>query len=130
MRDNKTGQLTSPAPLFDNGVALLNYALDEDISTDEKLDNYVLTRSTPYGMSYAEICSRYMTKDMHEKLRKVLSYSLPRHAKYNLSLSRLDSLERFIRRRAGQLLDIPGVPLPKKQDKQPPDGNYLSCFDR
>lgn len=130
LRDNKTGRFSSPAPLFDNGIALLNYALDEDISTDEKLDNYVLTRSTPYGMSYAEVCFKYMTRDMHERLRKILSYSLPCHAKYNLPQPRLDFLERFIRRRAGQLLNIPPVPLFKKQDRQPPTGDCLSCPDR
>lgn len=41
LRDNHTGKIISPAPIFDNGFSLFNYALDNDI---KDLDSYAKTR--------------------------------------------------------------------------------------
>lgn len=37
LRDNRTGKIISPAPIFDNGLSLINYAMNNDI---KDLDSY------------------------------------------------------------------------------------------
>ena len=40
LRDNRTGKITAPAPVFDNGASLFCYAMADEIETGEKLENY------------------------------------------------------------------------------------------
>lgn len=47
VRDNRTGKIISPASIFDNGLSLINYTMDNDI---KDLDSYAKTRSNPYGV--------------------------------------------------------------------------------
>ena len=46
LRDNKSGKIIAPAPVFDNGVSLLCYAMHDDFDDIEK---YLKSRTNPYG---------------------------------------------------------------------------------
>ena len=54
LRDNHSGNIIAPAPIFDNGLSLFCYAGKEDYAN---LDEYAKTRSNPYNISYEE-CAR------------------------------------------------------------------------
>lgn len=46
LRDNRTGKVIGPTPIFDNGLSLFNYAMSDDL---EFLEEYAKNRSNPYG---------------------------------------------------------------------------------
>ena len=53
MVDNKTNSPISFAPLFDHGLSLLNYAMDDDLNS---IDEYVKTRMPKFeGVTFEEL---------------------------------------------------------------------------
>ena len=67
LRDNHSGRIIGPAPIFDNGLSLFNYAMPDDV---QNLAEYAKTRANPYGVSYAESCR--IRQDPCQSLRCVL----------------------------------------------------------
>ena len=104
LRDNHTGEIIAPAPIFDNGISLFNFAMPDDYAN---LDDYAKTRFPAYGNTTFEgICQAYMTTRQIEKLRKVLSFSFERHPKLNLPKAHLTAVEKHLRKRASQLIGL------------------------
>jgi len=107
LRDNRTGEIKAPAPIFDNGVSLFNYAMPNDYAN---LDEYAKTRLPAYGNTTFEgICQSFMTTRQVEKLRKMLNFSFVRHPKLNLPENHLTAIEKHLRKRASQLIGLSGV---------------------
>jgi hypothetical protein len=48
LRNNHTGEIISPAPIFDNGNGLFNYATYEELESKEKLNKYAKKRLPIY----------------------------------------------------------------------------------
>ena len=104
LRDNKTGQIIAPAPIFDNGISLFSLAMKSDY---ENLDEYAKTRFPAYGNTTFEgICQTYMTARQIKKLRQMVSFSFARHPKLNLPEEHLTAIEKHLRKRASKLIDI------------------------
>lgn len=104
LRDNHTGKIISPAPIFDNGLSLFNYALDDDI---KNLDAYAKTRSNPYGVSYESICAEVMGTKQKNQLRKLIDFKFTRHPSINLPEERLTAIEKHLQKRVRNLLALP-----------------------
>ena len=104
LRDNHTGKIISPAPIFDNGLSLFNYALDGDI---KNLDAYAKTRSNPYGVSYESICAEVMGTKQKSQLRKLIDFKFTRHPSINLPEERLTAIEKHLQKRVRNLLALP-----------------------
>jgi hypothetical protein len=104
LRDNHTGEIIAPAPIFDNGMSLFNYAMPNDYAN---LDEYAKTRLPAYpGTTFEGICGSFMTARQTEKLRKMLNFSFVRHPKLNLPEAHLESMEKHIRQRASRLIGL------------------------
>lgn len=104
LRNNRTGEILSPAPIFDNGLSLFNYGMEEDI---EKIDEYAKTRTTPYpGTTFEGIAQEVMGKAQKEQLRRLIGFQFKRHPKLNLPEDRLERIENFIQRRVRYFLNI------------------------
>lgn len=103
LRDNRSGKITASAPIFDNGLSLFNFATKEDF---EDLDSYAKTRSTPYGVSFEDVCAEVMGKTQTAQLRRLIDFKFKRHSSINLPDWRIDALEEHIQKRVVQLLDI------------------------
>ena len=104
LRDNKTGAIIAPAPVFDNGVSLFNYAMPEDY---KDLGEYAKTRFPAYGNTTFEgICLTYMTARQIEKLRKMVNFSFERHPKLSLPEEHLVAIESRLKERASQLIGL------------------------
>ena len=102
LRDNHIGEITSPAPIFDNGLSLFNYAMPDDIAN---LDEYAKTRSPAYGnVSFESICKEVMGKMQLQQLRKLIGFKFERHPKINLPDDRLIAIEKHIEKRIRQFL--------------------------
>ncbi|MCL2365416.1 MAG: XRE family transcriptional regulator [Oscillospiraceae bacterium] len=107
LRNNKTGEIIAPAPIFDNGISLFNYAMKDDYAN---LDAYAKTRSTVYaGTTFEGICQEVMTARQVEKLRKMLNFTFMRHPKLNLPEEHLAAIEKHLRKRAAYLIGLSRV---------------------
>lgn len=115
LRDNRSGKITASAPIFDNGLSLFNFATKEDF---EDLDSYAKTRSTPYGVSFEDVCAEVMGKTQTAQLRRLIDFKFKRHSSINLPDWRIDALEEHIQKRVVQLLDISRE---KKRQKSEPE---------
>ncbi len=104
LRDNHTGRIIAPAPIFDNGLSLFCFAGREDIPN---LAEYAKTRTTPYGVTYEEVCMEVMGAKQKEQLRRVLDFRFRRHPSINLPEEHLQAIEKVIRSRVRELLSIP-----------------------
>lgn len=104
LRDNHTGKIIAPAPIFDNGLSLFNFGMPDDF---KDLDSYAKTRSNPYGISYEDICREVMGSKQREQLCRLLDFKFQRHPSINLPEERLKTMEARINIRAKELLTIP-----------------------
>jgi len=104
LRDNHTGEIIAPAPIFDNGVSLFSLAMKDDYVN---LNEYARTRSPVYpGTNFEAICQAFMTARQVEKLRKMVKFSFERHPKLNLPEEHLVAIEKHLRKRASQLIGL------------------------
>lgn len=104
LRDNHTGKIIKPAPIFDNGLSLFNFAMADDL---ENLSEYAKTRTPPYGVSFDEVCKAVMGSKQKSQLRKLLNFTFTRHPSINLPEERLTAIESQIHTRARELMSIP-----------------------
>ena len=104
LRDNNTGEIKSPAPIFDNGLSLFNFAMEDDINN---ISEYAKTRTTPYGLSFETVCKEVIGKKQLNELRKLIGFKFKRHPYLNLPESRLASIEKHIQKRVSDLIELP-----------------------
>ncbi len=103
LRDNRSGKLISPAPIFDNGVSLFNYAMMDDLAN---IDEYAKTRSTPYNVPFETIVSEVAGKEQARQLRRLIGFTFKRHPNINLPEERLELIERHLQKRVSRLLAL------------------------
>lgn len=104
LRDNHTGKIVAPAPIFDNGSSLFCFAGREDIPN---LEEYAKTRTNPYYISFEEVCAAVMGTKQKEQLRHMIGFKFTRHPKLNLPEEHLIAVERVLENRVRELLEIP-----------------------
>ena len=104
LRDNHSGAIIAPAPLYDHGLSLFNYAMKDDIA---KLDEYAVTRLPAYGnVTFEDICSEVMGKTQAQQLRKLIGFRFKRHPSINWPEERRVAIERHTQKRVRQLLGL------------------------
>ena len=104
LMDSHTCKIFAAAPIFDNGVSLFNYAMQNEI---DNLQVYAKTRTNPYDIPYETICSEVLGRKQREQLKKLIGFKFQKHSLYNLPDNRLKAIEKQINLRVRQLLDIP-----------------------
>ena len=107
LRNNHSGKVIAPAPIFDNGLSLLCYAGNDDLASMSALEEYAKTRTTPYRLSFEEICTEVMGAKQKEQLRRMIGFRFKRHPSLNFSEEHLQMLEKLLEGRARKLLAIP-----------------------
>ena len=113
LRDNHTGQVIAPAPIFDNGLSLFNFAMEDDF---KDLKKYAKSRSNPYGVTFESICKEVMGAKQKAQLRRLIGFKFKRHPSINLPEERLKAIENHINERARDLLAIPITKSIKKKE--------------
>ena len=104
LRDNHTGKVLGAAPVFDNGLSLFNFAMQDDI---DHLDEYAKTRANPYGIPYEIVCREVMGNKQRVQLHKLINFRFTRHPSINLPEERLVPIEKHIQKRVRELLALP-----------------------
>lgn len=104
LRDNHTGKIIAPAPVFDNGLSLLCYGMKDDF---DDLEKYIGSRTNPYGIEndFIPLAKRLMGPRQKTMLRKLLEFSFTESDVANLPSWRTGALEEMIRERARLLLE-------------------------
>ena len=100
--DNHTNQIIGTAPIFDNGLSLLCYAMDDDL---KNVDQYVQTRQPATYQNFISFIQPYLTPRQKEKIRKLLNFHFTSTSQYRLSKKRINVLEKVIHEQAMKLLD-------------------------
>lgn len=103
--DNRTNEISAPAPLFDHGNSLFNYAGYDDLESLEKLADYADTLLPCVYDDFIGTAKDALTSKHREGLRHLMNFKFRKHSRYNLPDSRLKVIEKMIRKRAQQLLE-------------------------
>ena len=114
LRDNHTGDILGPAPIFDNGLSLFNYSMPDDL---KHLREYAKTRSNPYRISYEEVCKEVMGAKQKAQLRRMVGFRFRRHPLLNLPEERLAAIEKQLGERTRELLSIPSRTNTRRRSK-------------
>ena len=101
--DSGTNKPISLAPIFDNGLGLFPYAMDNDL---ENLSAYAKTRTSAFDVSFDAIAKKYISDRQRAQLRKILNFKFVSNRTYHLPAKRVKVLERFIKNRAVELLNM------------------------
>ena len=103
-RDNHTGEIIAPAPIFDNGLSLLCYAMKSDF--DNGIEKYISERSNPYGYGngFIELAKRVMGPLQRKQIRKLIGFRFTESNICDLPAWRLRALEDMIQERVQLLL--------------------------
>lgn len=106
MIDNATNTIARPAPLFDHGNSLFNFAGKEYLQNAELLQQYVDTLAPCTYGDFIETAGKYMNGKNHDQLRRLLTFHFKRHSRYNLSSDSLRLIEEQVQKRARILLEL------------------------
>ena len=101
--DSKTNKSISLAPIFDNGLGLFPYAMDNELKT---LSEYAKTRTSAFNVSFDDIAKEYISDRQKAQLRKVLDFKFTSDKTYHLPAKRVKILGEFVKNRAVELLNI------------------------
>lgn len=101
--DNQTNKIIDTAPIFDNGLSLFNYAMEDDL---QDIDAYASTRLMATSQEFLEFSKEIITKEQKVKLRRLVNFEFSPHSRYNLPKKRLKMIETFIQKRVRELLTL------------------------
>lgn len=100
--DNKTNEIVSPAPVFDNGLSLLCYAMEDDL---EDVDKYIETLMPANYDNFIGFIVPLMSERQKRMVRHLFDFKFSRKGSYKLPNKRLKILEKVIQKRAREILD-------------------------
>jgi len=104
LRDNHSGAIIAPAPLYDHGLSLFNFAMKDDFVN---LNEYAATRFPAYNnTTFESICAEVTERTQVRQLKKLLGFQFTRHPSINWPEERLKAIERHIQKRIEMLVKI------------------------
>lgn len=101
---NRTNQIIAPAPLFDHGNSLFNFAGADCWRQEEDLDSYIQTLAPCAYDDFIGTAKQVLDTKMKQNLRKLLDFHFTKHSRYNLPKKRLQMIERQIQKRVRMIL--------------------------
>ena len=106
LRDNHTGRIIGPAPIFDNGLSLLAYGMKKDFEGDDDFEEYLASRSNPYGYDnkFMDLARRVMGPVQREQLRRLIGFEFTESDLTNLPRWRVKRLEQMVQDRVREML--------------------------
>ncbi len=105
--DSHTNQIVAPAPLFDHGNSLFNFAGPNALKDQKSFLKYAKTQMPCVYDDFVGEARKTLTHERKNALRKLLDFRFLRHRRYNLPAERLALTESAIRRRVAMLLEEP-----------------------
>ena len=103
--DSHTNEIIAPAPLFDHGNSLFNFAGVDALKSKKSFLKYAEAQMPCVYDGYVTEAKKVLTHEWRSTIRKLLDFKLPRHSRYNLSKERLNLIEYAVSQRAAELLE-------------------------
>lgn len=103
--DSHTNKILRPAPLFDHGNSLFNYAGQENWRSEDLLDEYAATLLPSVYDDFFKTAESVLTAELTKKLRSALEFKFVDEGKYRYPTKTVRLLEKQIRKRASRILD-------------------------
>lgn len=103
--ENRTNRIISPAPLFDHGNSLFNFAGKDCWENEAILEDYIGTLVPSVYDDFLGTARRVMSQESRSQVRHLLTFKFQKHSRYNLPFKRLQMIEREIQKRARLLLE-------------------------
>ena len=102
--DSETNTIKAPAPLFDHGNSLFNFAGADDLQSEQALDAYAETLMPSVYDDFLGTARQVLREKHREALRHMLTFRFKKHPRYNLPEKRLRLIEMEIQKRSRTLL--------------------------
>jgi len=101
--NNRTNEIVSVAPIFDNGLSLFADALEDDL---DDIEAYAKTKSMKNAGDFILFAEKIITKKVKQKIRKLIGFTFDKNSHYKLTNKRLRKIEQFIQARVITLLEM------------------------
>ena len=105
LSDSRTNRIIAPAPLFDHGNALFNFAGKENWASEANLDEYASTLLPRAYEDFFTEAARALDSDLSERMRKALTFEFDDEGKYRYPKNQIALMEKQIRKRAARILN-------------------------
>lgn len=102
--DSRSNQIIAPAPLFDHGNSLFNFAGTDCWEREEELEEYVQTLMPCVYDDFIGTARDVLTPKLRQSLRGLLDFKFKKHPRYNLPEKRLRMVEDQVQKRVRLLL--------------------------
>lgn len=102
--DSRSNQIVAPAPLFDHGNSLFNFAGSDCWEREAELDEYAQTLMPCVYDDFIGTAKQVLDAPLKQKLRRLLEFRFKKHTRYNLPEKRLRMIEKQIQNRAQMIL--------------------------
>ena len=103
--DSHENRIIAPAPLFDHGNSLFNFAGTDALKNRAHFLKYAKTQMPCVYDDFVTEAKKVLTHEWRSAIRKLLDFKIPRHSRYNLSKERLSLIEYAVSQRAAELLE-------------------------
>ena len=104
LADSRTNRMIRPAPLFDHGNALFNFAGEENWQSEKALEAYAETLLPFVYEDFFQAAESVVDAGIAEKLRKALVFEFQDEGKIRYPKDRIALMEGQIRQRASRIL--------------------------
>ena len=102
LRDNHSGKIIGNAPIFDNGISLFNYSSIQEL---RKLDTHTQAYANCFKQPFDTQAKEFGGALQAEQLSRLSDFKFKRHSRYNWDAERMEIIQGYVRRRAGQLME-------------------------
>lgn len=102
--DSRSNQIIAPAPLFDHGNSLFNFAGTDCWEREGELEEYIQTLMPCVYDDFIGTARDALTPKLRQSLRGLLDFKFKKHPRYNLPGKRLHMVEEQVQKRARLLL--------------------------
>ena len=103
--DARTNTLTGPAPLFDHGNSMFNFASRMEMENRQSFLDFADAQGPVCYNNFFSAAKPCVKSRHREGLRHLLEFKLKRHPRYNLAPKRLRFIEAAIQKRVSRLLN-------------------------
>lgn len=103
--DSRKNTIAAPAPLFDHGNSLFNFAAADDLKNEQTFQRYVDTLQPCVYDDFLGTAAEVISQRHKAGLRRLAGFHFRKHSRYNLPAQRLSQIECQIQKRAGELLE-------------------------
>ena len=103
--DNKTNKIIEPAPLFDHGNSLFNFAGLDTWDNEKEFNKYVLAQKPANYNDFIEEAKNCISKETKTKVKKLFNFKFTKNNNYSRNDKQIKMIENVIRERAREILD-------------------------